>query len=194
MLRYEGVNTFYGPIHALKDVTFEVPRGSLVAVLGANGAGKTTLMNTTSGLIRPRSGQILLDGTRIDRLPPERIVRLGVTQVPEGRQLFPDLTVAENLRMGAYARRDGRTIREDQAEVLNRFPALRGRTRQLAGTLSGGEQQMLAIGRALMARPRVLLLDEPSLGLSPLLVRQLFASLAALGIATSVLGLKPVRS
>ncbi|GAB4305107.1 MAG: hypothetical protein Kow0097_03010 [Candidatus Bipolaricaulota bacterium] len=194
MLRYEGVNTFYGPIHALKDVTFEVPRGSLVAVLGANGAGKTTLMNTTSGLIRPRSGQILLDGTRIDRLPPERIVRLGVTQVPEGRQLFPDLTVAENLRMGAYARRDGRTIREDQAEVLNRFPALRGRTRQLAGTLSGGEQQMLAIGRALMARPRVLLLDEPSLGLSPLIVRQLFASLAALGIATSVLGLKPVRS
>lgn len=181
MLRYEGINAFYGPIHALKDVTFEAPRGSLVAVLGANGAGKTTRMNTTSGLIRPRSGQILLDGTRIDRLPPERIVRLGVTQVPEGRQLFPDLTVAENLRMGAYARRDGGAIRKEQEEVLNRFPALKGRTRQLAGTLSGGEQQMLAIGRALMARPRVLLLDEPSLGLSPLLVRQLFESLAALG-------------
>lgn len=181
MLRYEGVNTFYGPIHALKDITFEVPKGSLVAVLGANGAGKTTLMNTTSGLIRPRSGQIHLDQVRIDRLPPDRIVRLGITQVPEGRQLFPDLTVAENLRMGAYSRRAGAAIRKDQDEVLDRFPALKGRTRQMAGTLSGGEQQMLAIGRALMARPRVLLLDEPSLGLSPLLVRQLFERLGTLG-------------
>lgn len=181
MLRYEGVNTFYGPIHALKSITFEVPTGSLVAVLGANGAGKTTLMNTTSGLIRCRSGQILHEGMRIDRLPPERIVRRGITQVPEGRQLFPDLTVAENLRMGAYSRRDGAGIRKDQGEVLERFPALKDRVRQVAGTLSGGEQQMLAIGRALMARPRVLLLDEPSLGLSPLLVRQLFERLAALG-------------
>lgn len=180
MLRYEGVNTFYGPIHALKDVSFTVDRGTIVAVLGANGAGKTTLMNTTSGLLRPRTGQILLDGTRIDRLSPERIVRRGVTQVPEGRQLFPDLTVAENLRMGAYPRRDGAAVRNDQGEVLERFPVLKSRLRQLAGTLSGGEQQMLAIGRALMARPQVLLLDEPSLGLSPLLVRQLFQTLDAL--------------
>ena len=181
MLRFEGVNTFYGPIHALKDVSFDVHKGALVAVLGANGAGKTTLMNTTSGLIRARSGQILLEGRRIDRLAPDRIVRLGITQVPEGRQLFPDLSVVENLKMGAYIRRDGATARRDQADVFERFPALKGRARQIAGTLSGGEQQMLAIGRALMARPRVLLLDEPSLGLSPLLVRQLFDRLAALG-------------
>lgn len=180
MLTFEKVNTFYGPIHALKDVSFTVERGTIVAVLGANGAGKTTLMNTASGLVRPRTGAIHLDGRRIDRLLPERIVRLGVTQVPEGRQLFPDLTVVENLRMGAYLRR-GATVRADLGVVLDRFPALRGRTRQLAGTLSGGEQQMLAIGRALMARPRVLLLDEPSLGLSPLLVRQLFQIFAELG-------------
>lgn len=180
MLRYERVNTFYGPIHALKDVSFTVDRGTIVAVLGANGAGKTTLMNMTSGLLRPRAGQIFLDGRRIDRLSPERIVRLGVTQVPEGRQLFSDLTVAENLRMGAYPRRDRAALRYHQAEVLERFPVLKGRLRQLAGTLSGGEQQMLAIGRALMARPQVLLLDEPSLGLSPLLVRQLFETLDAL--------------
>lgn len=181
MLKFEGVNTFYGPIHALKDVSFEVARGALVAVLGANGAGKTTLMNTTSGLVRARSGQIFLEGRRIERLAPDRIVRLGITQVPEGRQLFPDLSVAENLRMGAYIRRDGVAVRRDLGDVFERFPALRGRGRQIAGTLSGGEQQMLAIGRALMARPRVLLLDEPSLGLSPLLVRQLFDRLAALG-------------
>jgi len=181
VLKFERVNTFYGPIHALKDVSFDVDKGALVAVLGANGAGKTTLMNTTCGLIRARSGQILLEGRRIDRLAPDRIVRLGITQVPEGRQLFPDLSVLENLRMGAYVRRDGATVRRDQADVFERFPALKGRARQIAGTLSGGEQQMLAIGRALMARPRVLLLDEPSLGLSPLLVRQLFDRLAALG-------------
>jgi branched-chain amino acid transport system ATP-binding protein len=181
VLAFDAVNTFYGPIHALRDVSFAVEKGTIVAVLGANGAGKTTLMNTACGLIRPRSGRIHLDGRRIDRLPAERIVRLGVSQVPEGRQLFPDLTVAENLRMGAYLRRDGAGVRKDMGHVLERFPALRGRMRQLAGTLSGGEQQMLAIGRALMARPRLLLLDEPSLGLSPLLVRQLFHTLAALG-------------
>lgn len=181
MLTFERVNTFYGPIHALKDVSFTVERGTIVAVLGANGAGKTTLMNTASGLVRPRSGTVHLDGRRIDRLSPERIVALGVTQVPEGRQLFPDLTVAENLRMGAYLRRGEGEVRKDVVVVLERFPALRGRTRQLAGTLSGGEQQMLALGRALMARPRLLLLDEPSLGLSPILVRQLFRTLAELG-------------
>lgn len=181
MLRFEQVNAFYGPVHALKDVSFEVERGTLVAVLGANGAGKTTLINTTSGLVRARSGTIHLDGARIDRLPPEKIVSLGVTQVPEGRQLFADLSVTENLRMGAYLRRDRVAIRQDQEHALERFPALKGRTRQAAGTLSGGEQQMLAIARALMARPRVLLLDEPSLGLSPILVRGLFENLATLG-------------
>jgi branched-chain amino acid transport system ATP-binding protein len=180
LLKLENVSTWYGPIRALEEVSLEVADGVMAAVLGANGAGKTTLMNTISGLMHPREGRIEFSGVRIDHARSDKIVRLGVVQVPEGRQLFPDLTVAENLRMGAYVRRDRAGTKDDQAWVFARFPVLKDRVRQLAGTLSGGEQQMLAIGRALMARPRLLLLDEPSLGLSPILVRQLFDTIGGL--------------
>ncbi len=174
MLRLERVSAAYGRIQALRDVSLEVPAGSVVALLGANGAGKTTTLRVISGLLRPTAGAVYLDGRRIDRLPPEAIVRLGVAHVPEGRQVFADLTVGENLMLGAYARRDRRNIPADLERVFNLFPVLRERRKQLAGTLSGGEQQMLAIGRALMARPRLLLLDEPSLGLAPMVVREIF--------------------
>ena len=174
MLRLERVSAAYGRIQALRDVSLEVPAGSVVALLGANGAGKTTTLRVISGLLRPTAGAVYFDGRRIDRLPPEAIVRLGVAHVPEGRQVFADLTVGENLILGAYARRDRRNISADLERVFNLFPVLRERRKQLAGTLSGGEQQMLAIGRALMARPRLLLLDEPSLGLAPMVVREIF--------------------
>jgi branched-chain amino acid transport system ATP-binding protein len=180
LLRLEGVSTYYGPIQALKEITLEIADGAMAAVLGANGAGKTTLMNTISGLMHPRGGRIEFSGVRTERAKADRIVKLGVTQVPEGRQLFPDLTVGENLRMGAFVRKDRAAAKRDQLWVFERFPLLRDRVRQSAGTLSGGEQQMLAIGRALMARPKLLLLDEPSLGLSPLLVRQLFEIIGGL--------------
>lgn len=173
MLELAGVWTYYGPIAALKGVSLKVPQGTIVAVLGPNGAGKTTLINTISGLLHPRSGKITFQGQHIERLPPERIVRMGIVQVPEGRQLFPHLSVMENLRMGAFVRRDSE-VKADLERVFVHFPLLRERKRQLAGTLSGGEQQQLAIARALMARPKLLLLDEPSLGLSPVLVRELF--------------------
>jgi len=174
LLRLERVSAAYGRIQALRDVSLEVPAGSVVALLGANGAGKTTTLRVISGLLRPTAGAVYFDGRRIDRLPPEAIVRLGVAHVPEGRQVFADLTVGENLVLGAYARRDRRNIPADLERVFNLFPVLRERRKQLAGTLSGGEQQMLAIGRALMARPRLLLLDEPSLGLAPMVVREIF--------------------
>lgn len=181
-LELRDVWTYYGPIPALRGVSLSVNEGEVVAVLGPNGAGKTTLLRTISGVLRPRRGSIALDGQRLDRLSPARIVRLGVVQVPEGRQLFPELTVAENLRMGAYARprRERRRIHKDLQRVFALFPVLKERLKQRAGTLSGGEQQMLAIARGLMARPRVLLLDEPSLGLAPALVTQLFQAIQEL--------------
>jgi len=174
VLQVREVTAAYGPIVALDGISLEVSEGSIVAVLGANGAGKTTTLRAISGLLRPSSGSIEFQGRRIDHLPPEQIVSRGIVQVPEGRQLFPELTVMENLRLGAYVRRDRDGIKKDLEQVLQHFPILAQRQKQLAGTLSGGEQQMLAVGRGLMARPRLLLLDEPSLGLAPLITREIF--------------------
>ena len=174
LLGVRNLESFYGPIMALRGVSLDVPHGSIVAVLGANGAGKTTLLRTVSGIIEPEKGEVILAGESIAGDEPDRIVRKGVAHVPEGREVFPLLTVGENLAMGAYTRTDD-GVHEDLEMVLGYFPLLRERLRQAAGTLSGGQQQMLAIARALMARPRVMLLDEPSLGLSPLLVRDLYA-------------------
>jgi branched-chain amino acid transport system ATP-binding protein len=174
MLSVEAVYASYGPVRALQGVSLDVPEGKMVALLGANGAGKTSTLRAVSGLLRPSTGAIVLDGRRIDHLQPEQIVRMGVAQVPEGRQLFTNLSVLENLRLGAYLRRDGPPVRRDLDRVFAYFPRLAQRTRQPAGLLSGGEQQMLAIGRALMTSPRLLLLDEPSIGLAPVLVRQIF--------------------
>lgn len=179
MLALKDIEVRYGPIVALRGVSLTVSEGEIVAVLGANGAGKTTLLRTISGLLRPSQGRLEFLGHDLRRFSPERIVRLGIVHVPEGRQLFPDLTVKENLWMGSYTRRDG-FIKEDWERVLSYFPVLRERLSQPAGTLSGGEQQMLAIGRALMARPKVLLLDEPSLGLAPMTVQALFRFLKEL--------------
>lgn len=173
MLALEDIEVRYGPIVALRGVSLRVSAGEIVAVLGANGAGKTTVLRTISGLLRPARGKIEFLGQDLRKLSPEKIVCLGIVHVPEGRQLFPDLTVKENLWMGSYTRRDG-FIKEDWERVLEYFPVLRERLSQPAGTLSGGEQQMLAIGRALMARPKLLLLDEPSLGLAPMTVQALF--------------------
>jgi len=174
MLSVDAVYASYGPVRALQGVSLDVPEGKIVALLGANGAGKTSTLRAVSGLLRPTNGVIKLDGRRIDRLEPEQIVRMGVSQVPEGRQLFTNLTVLENLRLGAYLRRDGPSVRRDLERVFAYFPPLAQRVQQAAGLLSGGEQQMLAIGRALMASPRLLLLDEPSVGLAPVLVREIF--------------------
>lgn len=174
MLRAVEVTAAYGPVTALRQVSLEVRPGEIVTLLGANGAGKTSLLRTISGLLRPLVGRIEFDGRRIDTLAPERLVSLGIVQVPEGRQIFPTLTVAENLRLGAYHRRDRAGLRRDLEWVLSIFPVLRQRYKQMGGTLSGGEQQMLAIARGLMAAPKLLLLDEPSLGLAPLLVRRIF--------------------
>ena len=177
MLRVDDLHTYYGNIAALKGVSLEVHDGEIVALIGANGAGKTTMLRTISGLLRPRRGTITLDDTRIDGLPPHRITALGLAHAPEGRRLFGRMTVLENLEMGAFARRDQAAIRADVERVLDLFPRLRERKLQKAGTMSGGEQQMLAIGRALMAQPRLLLLDEPSMGLAPLVVQAIFATL-----------------
>ncbi len=174
LLEVDDIVTQYGPVVALHGVSFRVPEGQIVTLLGANGAGKTTTLRTISGLLRVTRGHILFDGKPLHRMSPEQIVRAGVVQSPEGRQVFADLTVDENLEMGAYTRRDRAGIARDKQRVFEYFPVLGQRRSQPAGTLSGGEQQMLAIGRALMARPRLLLLDEPSLGLAPLIVREIF--------------------
>ncbi|MBO4318761.1 MAG: ABC transporter ATP-binding protein [Mailhella sp.] len=175
MLELKGVNTFYGNIPALRDVNITVSEGEIVTLIGANGAGKTTTLMTICGGIQPRSGEILYDGVPIHRMKPNKIVRLGISQVPEGRLIFPDMTVQENLDMGAFLRSDKEEIRKDMDYVFSLFPILAQRRKQTGGTLSGGEQQMLAISRALMARPKLLLLDEPSLGLAPIIIQQIFA-------------------
>jgi branched-chain amino acid transport system ATP-binding protein len=183
MLEIESLSLAYGAIQALRGVSLHVPRGSIVALIGANGAGKTTLLRGISGLLRPASGRIVFEGRDIGGRPAEEIVRLGISHAPEGRQNFPVLTVQDNLLVGAYPvyRRRGKAgIQADLARVYSLFPVLRDRQRQLAGTLSGGEQQMLAIGRVLMARPRLALLDEPSMGLAPLVVRQILAQIRRL--------------
>jgi branched-chain amino acid transport system ATP-binding protein len=171
------VHSYYGNIHALKGLTLRVGQGEIVTLIGANGAGKSTTIRTINGLLRPRHGQITLEGERIERLLPHLIVQRGVAQAPEGRRIFPRLTVKENLEMGAYTRTDVSAVRSDLDRVLQLFPRLKERASQPGGTLSGGEQQMLAIGRALMARPRLLLLDEPSMGLAPTMVEVIFQTI-----------------
>jgi branched-chain amino acid transport system ATP-binding protein len=175
MLRLEHVSARYGSIRALERISLQVPPGQIVCLLGANGAGKTTTLNCISGIVPPEAGHILFEGEDIAGWRPDRIVARGIVQVPEGREIFPDLNVADNLMLGTWVRRRSPDVADDLEHVLEYFPVLRQRTKQAAGTLSGGEQQMLMIGRALMAKPKLLLLDEPSLGLSPVLIESLFA-------------------
>jgi len=180
MLKVNEIYASYGPVVAVRGVSVHVPEGGIVAILGANGAGKSSTLRAISGLVRISRGSIEFMGRRIDHLPPENIVQRGISQVPEGRQIFGELSVDENLRLGAYTRRDGGGIKKDMQLVYDYFPILAQRRKQTALTLSGGEQQMLAIGRALMARPRLLLLDEPSLGLAPLVTREIFEIIRAI--------------
>ena len=175
MLKIEDINVYYGNIHALKGISVEVKEGDIVTLIGANGAGKSTILRTISGLLRAKTGNILFEGKSISSMPAEDIVKLGVSQVPEGRRIFANMTVAENLELGAYIRKDRSGIAKDIAKVFDRFSRLGERRTQIAGTLSGGEQQMLAIGRGLMSQPRLMLLDEPSMGLAPLLVKEIFS-------------------
>lgn len=175
LLELQDIHTYYGNIHALRGISLEVNKREIVTLIGSNGAGKSTTLRTISGLLSPRRGQITFNGKRIDTLPPHEIVKMGLSQSPEGRRIFPRLTVLENLEMGAYTRSDRGEYEADLDRVFELFPRLKERVWQKGGTLSGGEQQMLAMGRALMSRPQVLLLDEPSMGLAPILVDQIFS-------------------
>lgn len=174
MLEVKNLQVYYGVIQAIKDVSFTVNEGEVIALIGANGAGKTTILHTVTGLITAKSGEVLYEGLDLQKIPPHKIVSLGIAHVPEGRHVFAQLTVYENLLMGAFTRKDKTEIEESLANVYKRFPRLRERKNQLAGTLSGGEQQMLAMGRALMSKPKIILMDEPSMGLSPILVAEIF--------------------
>ncbi|MGC8783171.1 MAG: ABC transporter ATP-binding protein [Armatimonadota bacterium] len=180
ILEVEMLNVRYGPIHALRDVSLYVEKGEIVTIVGANGAGKSTFLRTISGLIRPSSGTIIFDGEDITREPPHEIVRRGLCHAPEGRRIFANMTVRENLLLGAYTHSNPDTLVQDFERVFSIFPRLKEREHQIAGTLSGGEQQMLAIGRALMSRPKLLMLDEPSLGLAPNLVQEIFRTIASI--------------
>ncbi len=174
MLKIDNIDVYYGAIHALKGISLTVNKGEIVTLIGANGAGKSTALRTISGLLKPKNGKISFEGQEITGIKAHEIVKLGISQVPEGRRIFTEMTVMENLDMGAFTRKDKDGIKEDLAQVFKRFPRLEERRDQLAGTLSGGEQQMLAMGRALMSRPNLLLLDEPSMGLAPLLIKEIF--------------------
>ncbi|MDD3158746.1 ABC transporter ATP-binding protein [Anaeromusa sp.] len=174
MLTIDNLNVFYGAIHALKGISLEVKEGEIVTLIGANGAGKSTTLRTISGLLKPKEGSIKFEGNDIGGMAAQNVVKLGISQVPEGRRIFANMTVMENLELGAFIRSDKAGIAQDLDMVFGRFPRLAERRSQLAGTLSGGEQQMLAMGRALMSRPRMMLLDEPSMGLAPLLIREIF--------------------
>ncbi|MEJ8823052.1 ABC transporter ATP-binding protein [Variovorax humicola] len=180
LLELRGISASYGAIQAVSKVSLQVPRGGIVALLGSNGAGKSSTLNTISHLVDPTHGEVIFDGKAIHRLPSDDIVQLGLVQVPEGREVFKDMSVTENLELGAYLRRNRREMAEDFDKVYAMFPRLKERRDQRASTLSGGEQQMLAIGRALMSRPRMIMFDEPSMGLSPLLVEQIFESIQRL--------------
>lgn len=174
MLKIDNIDVYYGAIHALKGISLTVNKGEIVTLIGANGAGKSTALRTISSLLKPKNGKISFEGQEITGVKAHEIVKLGISQVPEGRRIFTEMTVMENLDMGAFTRKDKDGIKEDLAQVFKRFPRLEERRDQLAGTLSGGEQQMLAMGRALMSRPNLLLLDEPSMGLAPLLIKEIF--------------------
>ena len=174
MLEVKDLEVYYGVIQAIKGISFEVNKGEVIALIGANGAGKTTTLHTVTGLISPKKGHVIFEGKDITKVPAHKIVSMGLAHVPEGRRVFAELSVYENLRMGAYTRKDKNEIEESLANVYKRFPRLEERKNQMAGTLSGGEQQMLAMGRALMSKPKIILMDEPSMGLSPILVNEIF--------------------
>ena len=174
MLEVKDLAVYYGMIHAIKGVSFEVNKGEIIALIGANGAGKTTILHTITGLLSPKRGSIQFEGKELTKIPAHKIVSLGMAHVPEGRRVFAELSVYQNLKLGAYTRSDKKEIEETMETVYQRFPRLRERTKQMAGTLSGGEQQMLAMGRALMSHPQIILMDEPSMGLSPILVNEIF--------------------
>ena len=178
LLTVSNIETYYGPIMAIRGISFAVEAGAIVTILGANGAGKTTILKTVSGVMDPQKGTVTFDGREIQRMDPDKVVRLGLSHVPEGREVFPFLSVRENLRMGAYTRTDADGVARDMEMVYRYFPVLKERMEQRAGQLSGGEQQMLSISRALMARPKMMLLDEPSLGLAPRLVKEIFEIIA----------------